>query len=89
VVIRHRSLIFVYIGEGCWSRFILEALAHGRQEVEFQEEMSSERANRSAAVLNLINVVLIMGINHPCNKQILSWGNDSPFVGEIRKFQCP
>jgi hypothetical protein len=43
------------------------AVARRGPVVEFQDVMTRERINRSAAGLNLINVVLVIGIKHPCD----------------------
>jgi len=38
--------MYIYIGDGHWRRFDLEALASRRQEVAFQQEMRRDRVNR-------------------------------------------
>jgi hypothetical protein len=43
LVVRRRGLIYIYLGEGNWKKFDLEALARRRQEVEFQQETRIER----------------------------------------------
>jgi hypothetical protein len=45
VIVGQRSLIFVYIGDRCWRRISLEALAREGQEVAFREETRRERDN--------------------------------------------
>jgi len=70
VVVRWRSLLFVYLGDGHWRRIDLEALARQVQEVEFRDEMWTEREIRSAVVLNQFKVVLLIGIKNPRNSII-------------------
>jgi hypothetical protein len=61
------TLIYVYIGDRIGRQFNLEDLGRHGQAVEFQEETRRERENRSAVVINLIIVVLIIGIKYPSN----------------------
>jgi uncharacterized protein Veg len=54
-------------------RIDLEARARHGEEVEFQEETRREREIRQVVVLNLINVVLIIGIKHARNSVKVSF----------------
>lgn len=65
LVIRCRGLIYVYIIIGLWRRYNYAAVARRGPEVQFQDVMMRERINGSAAVLNLVNVVLVIGNKHP------------------------